>query len=132
MAMFCMVMDSLCKIDSIVCNSIMDEEDGGLSLSSYYKFEKLRPTEFETRILQELDVATSYSFYEKPIVPIEKSERLRRLNAQYELQTDYKKVREGNWIVYSRSLRNQFHKRILEKMDLERPRIQGKYLKKKF
>ena len=54
MAMMIMVIDSMVKHDSLVCNSIMDKEDGGISLSAYYKYQRLRPTEFETKILQEV------------------------------------------------------------------------------
>ena len=129
MAMMLMVIDSMVKHDSLICNSIMDREDGGISLSAYYKYQRLRPTEFERKIVQDLDEATSYSIYEKPTIPLEKQERLRRLNAVHQLTEDYPKVRDGSSIIYNRALRNQFHQRILERMDRERPRIQGKNLK---
>ena len=128
MAMMLMVIDSMVKHDSLICNSIMDREDGGISLSAYYKYQRLRPTEFERKIVQDLDEATSYSIYEKPTIPLEKQERLRRLNAIHQLEEDYPKIRDGSTIIYNRGLRHQFHQRILEKMDRERPRIQGKNL----
>ena len=128
MAMMLMVIDSMVKHDSLICNSIMDREDGGISLSAYYKYQRLRPTEFERKIVQDLDEATSYSIYEKPTIPLEKQERLRRLNAIHQLEEDYPKIRDGSTIIYNRGLRHQFHQRILEKMDRERPRIQGKTL----
>ena len=125
MAMMLMVIDSMVKHDSLICNSIMDQEDGGISLAAYYKYQRLQPTEFEHKILQDLDEATTYSIYEPPTVPLEKQERLRRLNAVHQLKEEYPKVRNGGFIIYNRGLRNRFHQRILEKMDRERPRIQG-------
>ena len=125
MAMMIMVIDSMVKHDSLVCNSIMDKEDGGISLSAYYRYQRLRPTEFETKILQDLDESTSYSIYEKPTIPLEKQERLRRLNAVHQLTEDCPKVQNGGYIVYNRALRHMFHQKILERMDRERPRIQG-------
>ena len=126
MAMILMVVDSICKHDSIVCNSILDNEDGGLSLSAYYGYKRVRPTEFELKMITELDEACTYSLYERPTVPLEKAERLRRLNARHVLPDDYQKIRNGGHIIYNRALRNTFHQKMIEKIDRERPRLIGK------
>lgn len=107
----------------------MDEEDGGLSMASYYNLKKLPPTEFEVKLMADLDNATSYSVYEKPTVPLKKEERLRRLNARAELKEDYKKVREGKLMIYNKTLRNGLHMKLLEKLEREKPRLQGKNYK---